>query len=106
MENNNNTYFILTEPKDKPIKIIIEDNVKVTSNGNVIEIKKHLCSMEAEKLLNDIFGTTNIAVLDCSDITDEEIDRIVEKFNSIPEVYPITTEDLEKVLKRSKNESD
>lgn len=62
--------------------------------------------MEAEKLLNDIFGTTNVTVLDCSDMTEEEIDRIAEEFNSIPEVYPITTEDLRKVLERSKNESD
>ena len=71
---NNNTYFFFPEPKDKPIKIVIEDNIKVTSNGNVIEVKKHLSSMEAEKLLNDIFfGTNNIGVLDCSYMTEEEI---------------------------------
>ena len=68
---NNNTYFIIPESKDKPIKMVIEDSVKVTSNGNVIEIKRHLSSMEAEKLLNDIFGTTNIGVLDCSNINED-----------------------------------
>lgn len=52
---NNCTHFILPESKDRPIKVVIEDNVKVISNGNVIEIKKHLSSMESEKLLNDIF---------------------------------------------------
>ena len=68
----NNTYFIIPEQKDKPIKVVIEDKVKITSNGNVVEIKKHLSSMEVEKLLNNTFGTTDIGVLDCSRIN---IDR-------------------------------
>ena len=71
MENNNNTYFIIPKPKDKPIKVVVEDSVKVTSNGNVIEIKKHLSSIEAKSLLNDIFGTTNIGILDCSNIKED-----------------------------------
>lgn len=31
-------------------------------------------------------------------------DEIVEAFNSVPEIYPIRTEDLQKVLERSNNE--
>ena len=31
-------------------------------------------------------------------------DRIVEEFNSIPEVYPILADDLKKILERSNNE--
>ena len=81
---NPNTMFIVpNESKDKPIKVIFEDDVKVTASDNNIEIKRKLSDIEAEKLLIDIFGTTNIGILDCSDIKDcdsckhsyEEMDR-------------------------------
>lgn len=39
------------------------------------------------------------------EIDQEEIDRIVEAFNNIQEVYPITAKDLEKALERYRNES-
>lgn len=95
---NPNTMFILpNEPKDKPIKIVFEDDVKVTANGNDIEIKRKLSDVEAEKLLNDIFGTTNIGILNCSGMTDEEINKIVDKWNSIPEEYVIPIEDWKKL---------
>lgn len=60
----------------------------------IIEIKRKLSLSEIES----IFGTTDIGMLDCSDMTDEEIDRIVEEFNNIPLVNPIRTEDLKKIL--------
>lgn len=63
-------------------------------NNYIIEIKRKLSLSEIES----IFGTTDIGMLDCSDITDEEIDRIVEEFNNIPLVNPIRTEDLKKIL--------
>ena len=95
---NPNTMFILpNEPKDKPIKIVFEDDVKVTANGNDIEIKRKLFDVEAEKLLNDIFGTTNIGILNCIGMTDEEINKIVDKWNSIPEEYVIPIEDWKKL---------
>ena len=62
----------------------------------IIEIKRKLTLSEIE----NIFGTTDIGILDCSDMTDEEIDRIVEEFNSIPLVNPIRTEDLKKILNK------
>lgn len=69
---NPNTMFILpNEPKDKPIKIVFEDDIKITANGNDIEIKRKLSGIEAEKLLNDIFGTTNIGIIDIDDIKDD-----------------------------------
>ena len=53
----------------------------MVENPYILEIKRKLSSSEIES----IFGTTDIGVLDCSDIdiSDEEIDRIVEEFNSI-----------------------
>ena len=54
-------------------------------NLYTIEIKKKLSAYEIEA----IFGTTNIGILDCSGIPDEEVDRIVDKWNSIPEEYII-----------------
>lgn len=74
---NDNIYFIVSEPKDKPIKLVVENNIKMTTNGNVIEIKKHLSTTEVKKLLNDIFGSTNIGVLDCDGMSDEEVERMV-----------------------------
>lgn len=106
--DNNNTYFILPEPKDKPIKVVIEDSVKVTSNGNVIEIKKHLSSVEAENLLNDIFGTTDIGILDCSDMTEEEIaeiDKIIDEFNKVGcTSFQVTADELKEILEEQNNE--
>ena len=90
--------FILpNEPKDKPIKIVFEDDVKVTANGNDIEIKRKLFEIEAEKLLIDIFGTTNIGILDCSDILAEEIEQFADKWNSIPEQYLVHIADWAKL---------
>ena len=69
---NPNTMFIVgNEQKDKPIKIVFEDSVKVTANGNNIEIKRKLSDVEFEKLLIDIFGTTNIGVLNIDDIRED-----------------------------------
>lgn len=68
---NNNTYFIIPTAIDKPIKLIIEDDVKVINNGYNIEIKKHLSPMETENLLKNIFGTTDIGIIDISDIKDD-----------------------------------
>lgn len=69
--NNNNTYFIIPTAIDKPIKLIIEDDVKVINNGYNIEMKKLLSPMETENLLKNIFGTTDIGIIDISDIKDD-----------------------------------
>lgn len=49
--------------------------------------------IEKEQELNPYYGQ----------ISPEEMERIIEEFNSIPEVYPIPAEDLKKILERSKN---
>lgn len=69
--NNKTTCVIIPASIDKPIKLIIEDNIKVINNGNNIEIKKHLSSMEIEKLLKIFFDTTDIGMIDISDIKDD-----------------------------------
>lgn len=33
--------------------------------------------------IKNIFGTTELAMFDCGDMTDEEINKIVDEFNSI-----------------------
>lgn len=69
---NPNTMFILpNKQKDKSIKIVFEDDVKVAVNGDDIEIRRKLSDIETEKLLIDMFGTTNIGILDCSDIKED-----------------------------------
>lgn len=89
--------LLLVSQNDKPIKIVFEGKTKI-----VDEEDKFTMNME---LLYKI-GKHNLAALDCSNMYDEEIDRIIEEFNNIPEVYPIKTEDLKKALEMSKNESD
>ena len=94
---------MIFEFAEKPIKVIFEDVTELKMDGYNIEIKGKLSGIQAEKIIGNIFGTTDIAALDCSDMSEEEIDRIVDNFNSIPEVYPIRTEDLKKILERSNN---
>ena len=62
-------FTFIPENKDKPIKMVFEDDLKVIqANDCTIEVIKRLSPMESEKLLKDMFGTTDIGVLDCSDI--------------------------------------
>ena len=76
-------FTFVPEDKDRPIKMVYEDDFKaIQTNDCTIEVVKRLTPMESEKLLNDIFGTTDVGILDCSDIADEEIDKIVEEVNN------------------------
>lgn len=59
------------------LKIVIEEDIKITGDGDIVEIKKRLSSMESEKLFIDLFGTINVGVLDCSNMTDAEIDSLI-----------------------------
>jgi hypothetical protein len=47
--------------------------------NNKYQIKLELSQPEIEKLMTDMFGTLNIGILDCSDIPEEEIDRIINR---------------------------
>lgn len=84
-------FAIIPEDKEKPIKVIYEDNSGfVKTNDCTIEYLRRLTPMESEVVLMGMFSTADIGVLDCSDMTDEEIDRIVNELNSIPEEYLAT----------------
>lgn len=54
-------------------------------NKYIFELKLKLCDSE----IKNIFGTTELAMLDCSNMTEEEIDRIVDKWNGIPPLHII-----------------
>ena len=62
-----------------PIKIICEDNVEITIDGDYITINKRIIGIEGEKFISNIFGTTNIGIFDCSDMSHEEIESIVSE---------------------------
>ena len=86
-------FAFIPEDKEKPIKVIYEDNSGfVKTNDCTIEYIRRLTPMESEAVLMGMFGTADIGVLDCSDMTDEEIDRIVDAWNSIPEEYLVPIE--------------
>ena len=69
----------------KPIKIVTEDSVRVSmTDDNTLEITKKLTSMESEALFKDLFGTTDVGILNCGEMSDEEFNRIIDKINSIP----------------------
>lgn len=99
-------FTFVPEDKENPIKVVYEDDFKVIQTGDyTIETVRKLTPMESEKLLNDMFGSTDIAALDCSDISDEEIYRIVDEFNSIGcTSFQFTANELKKILERQENE--
>lgn len=86
---------------NKPIKIIYEDGFKVKGDGYDIEVKKELTPLEAQQIIYNIFGSNDIAALDCSDIPNE----IIDKFNSIGcTSFQLTPEDIKEILERQEND--
>lgn len=70
-----------TIDKNKPIKIIYEnDEWETKVSGDAVTFTRKLTPTEIEKL----FGTTKIGVFDCSGMSDEEINKIINELNSIP----------------------
>ena len=67
----------------KTIKVVFENCPELEMDGNDVKITYKLSEFE----IKNIFGTTEMALLDCSGMTDEEIDEIVDAFNAIPEEY-------------------
>lgn len=67
----------------KPIKIIYEDGFKVEGDGYDVKVTRPLTPSEAQQIIYDTFGSNDIAALNCSDMSDEEFNRIVDEFNSI-----------------------
>lgn len=63
----------ITPPDDKPIKIVCESNLKIMN-----EEDKYKMNME---LLHRI-GKHNFGALDCSDMSEEEIEEILNAFNN------------------------
>lgn len=94
------TPVYITPPDDKPIKVVYENDWKVESDGNELVFSKRLSEMESENLLMELFGTTDVGILDCSNMTEEEIaeiNRIVDEWNSNPEEYAIPIEDWKRL---------
>lgn len=48
----------------------------IQTDDYTFEYTRKLSPMEVEKLLMDLFGTTKVGILDCSDMSDEEIAEI------------------------------
>lgn len=101
---NNNTY-ILPKKKDSPIKVITDDTFIECNDDFDFEVTRKLSPFEAEILLKDIFGTTEVGIFNCNDMLEEEFNDIIDKFNSIPEGYPILADDLHILLEEKTNGS-
>lgn len=101
-------YISVEELHQKPIKIVYEGDVKVEGRDNEIIVSQKLNEMMAENLLMELFGTTDVGILDCSDMTEEEIeeiDRIVDEFNKIGcTSFQVTADELKEILERQNNE--
>lgn len=84
----------------QPIKIVYEDGFKVEGDGYDIKVTKPLTPSKAQQIIYNIFGSTDIAALDCSDIPDE----IIDKFNSIGctsfNHLSLTEEEIKALLKQ------
>ena len=73
-EANPNTMFIIpVAPDYKPIKIAFLGDLEITNSENKydLEIKKKLSKFEAEKFLNDVFGTTNLGIVSCENVEEK-----------------------------------
>lgn len=94
--------YIIPSPNDKPIKVVDEGDIKVEGRDNEIIVSQKLSEMMAENLLMELFGTTDVGILDCSDMTEEEIeeiDRIVDEFNKIGcTSFQVTADELKEIL--------
>lgn len=93
----NNTIYIIPEQTEKHIKIISHDVATKSNNDNSINITKKLSSLESKKLFIDLFGTTDVGVLSCNDISDEELNRMLDELNSIQEEYVVPIEEWKRL---------
>lgn len=92
-----NTIYIIPEQTEKPIKIISHDVAIKSNNDNSINIIKKLSPLETKKLFIDLFGTTDVGVLSCNDMSDEELNRMLDELNSIPEEYVVPIEEWKRL---------
>lgn len=79
---------------EKPIKVVFEGETKIVNDED-----KYKMNME---LLHKI-GEHTFGVLDCSDMTEEEINRIIDEFNSLPNVNPIPYSDLVRAMENQED---
>lgn len=103
-------YISIEELHQKPIKIVYDNGWKARNISDFeIELSRKLSPSESEELIKGLFGTTDIAALDCSNMTEEEIeeiDRIVDEFNKIGcTSFQVTANELKEVLRRQEYES-
>ena len=68
----------IPEDKDRPIKIVYENDGVIEISDCTIEYTRKLSPIESENLLRNMFGTIDVGMIDCSDMSDEEIDKIEE----------------------------
>lgn len=75
--------FTNQKDRDKPVKMIYRDDTEmiIQTDDYTFEYTRKLSLMEVEKLLMDLFGTTKVGILDCSDMSDEEIAEIEKSIN-------------------------
>lgn len=70
-------YTFTPDDRDRPVKMVYGDDEEVIlTNDGIVEFTRKLSPMEVEKLLIDLFGTTKVGILDCSNMSDEEIAEI------------------------------
>lgn len=62
------------QKREKPIKVVFDSGVQVTSEEDKFQMNMGLLYKICEH---------NLGALDCSDMSDEEIEKIVNEFNSI-----------------------
>lgn len=98
-------FTFIPEDKEKPIKMVFENDFKaVQTTDCTIEMVRRLSPIESEHLLRNMFGTTDVGILDCSDMSDEEIDRIVDEFNSIGcTSFQMTADELREFIEKEAN---
>ena len=88
--------IIVIPTVDKPLKMVYE-GITVKNNEDTLEINKELSDIEKENLLNNVFGTTNIGMINCISLSYKEIcnlmrDATLEEQKSVQEYIESNSE--------------
>ena len=79
----------------EPIRITYEDAVRFEDiDDYIIKTTKHLTPTESEKLLMDLFGTTDVGILDCSDMPYEKIYEFHDEVASLPLEHILSAKEI------------
>lgn len=81
---NDDKIFIVPSQSDKPLKIVCDDNWIMNLDGYSARFSRELTDLEFKNLLIEVFGTTDIGMINKDNFTEDEwvvIEEILKENN-------------------------